>query len=166
MQKRHYHSVSNSWYWSRSFRSENKEGSLTSDEDEVVLQEVVKEEFPEDLFEDQVKEEEQPIASAVAFPKPLMSKSHLKKCLSLRTCYHPKSTVTTTNIEASPTQWTESEETQIQRIIPMANAATSKSSTDTDSSFWERKTQLSVSGKYNYQLMGFYRKGRVLQIWS
>ncbi|KAF6390257.1 hypothetical protein mRhiFer1_007837 [Rhinolophus ferrumequinum] len=123
--------------------SENKEGSLTSDEDEVVLQEVVKEEFPEDLFEDQVKEEVQPIASAVAFPKPLMSKSHLKKCLSLRTCYHPKSTVTTTNIEASPTQWTESEETQIQRIIPMANVATSKSSTDTDSSFWERKTQLS-----------------------
>lgn len=84
--------------------SENKEGSLTSDEDEVVLQEVIKEEFPEDLFEDQVKEEVQPIASAVAFPKPLMSKSHLKKCLSLRKCYHPKSTVTTTNIEASPTQ--------------------------------------------------------------
>lgn len=133
--------------------SENKEGSLTSDEDEVVLQEVVKEEFPEDLFEDQVKEEVQPIASAVAFPKPLMSKSHLKKCLSLRTCY-PKSTVTTTNIEASPTQlflW-------LMWLLQNPQL--------THSSFWERKTQLSVSGKCNYQLMCLYRKGRVLQIWS
>lgn len=131
--------------------SENKvEESLTSDEDEVVLQEVVKEQLPENPFEDQVKEDMKPIISTVAFTKPLMNKRNLKKFLSLGKCCHPKSTATTTNTEASPTQQRESEETQ-QRTVSKSVVTTSKSSTGTDSSFWERKTQLSVSDKCDYQ---------------
>lgn len=129
---------------------ENEE-SLSSDEDEVVLQEVVKEEFPEDPFEDQVKEDVKSIANTVAFPKPQKSKSNLKKILSLEKCYNPRYSVITTNIETSPTQWTESKETQMGRIVPKANVTTSKSLTDADSSFWEKKTQLSVSEKCDYQ---------------
>lgn len=129
---------------------ENQE-SLSSDEDEVVLQEVVKEEFPEDPFEDQVKEDVKSTANTVAFPKPQKSKSNLKKNLSLEKCYNPKYSVITTNIETSPTQWTESKETQMGRIVPKANVTTSKSLTDADSSFWEKKTQLSVSEKCDYQ---------------
>ncbi|XP_023381266.1 fibrous sheath-interacting protein 2-like [Pteropus vampyrus] len=121
---------------------ENEE-SLSSDEEEVVLQEVVKEEFPEDPFEDQVKEDVKSIANTVAFPKPQKSKSNLKKILSLEKCYNPRYSVITTNIETSPTQWTESKETQMGRIVPKANVTTSKSLTDADSSFWEKKTQLS-----------------------
>nr|XP_044619157.1 fibrous sheath-interacting protein 2-like [Equus asinus] len=125
--------------------SKNKvEEGLTSDEDEVVLQEVGKEKFPEGPFEDQVKEDVKPTASTVAFPKPLMSKSNLKKCLSLGKSCHPKSSVTTTNTKASPTQWPESEETQIRKILSKADVTTLESSTDTDSSFWGRKTSLSV----------------------
>ncbi|GAB5584899.1 fibrous sheath-interacting protein 2-like [Prionailurus iriomotensis] len=122
--------------------SENKiEESLTSDEDEVVLQKVMKE-LPEVPFEDQVKEDMKPITSTVAFAKPLMSKRNLKKILSLGKYCHPKSTATTTNTEASPTQRTESEETQ-QRTVSKPDVTKSKSSTVTDSSFSERKTQLS-----------------------
>lgn len=138
--------------------SENKiEESLTSDEDEVVLQKVMKE-LPEVPFEDQVKEDMKPITSTVAFAKPLMSKRNLKKILSLGKYCHPKSTATTTNTEASPTQRTESEETQ-QRTVSKPDVTKSKSSTVTDSSFSERKTQLSVSDKCDYQWPGFYRKG-------
>lgn len=131
--------------------SENKvEEGLTSDEDEVVLQDVVKEELPEGPFEDQVKEDMKPITSTVAFPTPPKSKRNLKKFLSLGKCCHRRSTVTITNTEASPNQWTESEETQ-RRIVSNANVTTSKSLTGTDSSFWERKTQLSVSDKWDSQ---------------
>lgn len=131
--------------------SENKvEEGLTSNEDEVVLQNVVKEELPEDLFDDQAKEEIKPIMGTVALHKPLISKRNLKKFLSLGKCCHRRSTVTTTNTEASPTLWTESEETQ-QRLVSNTDVTTSKSPTGTDSSFWERKTQLSVSYKWDSQ---------------
>ncbi|KAB1252624.1 Fibrous sheath-interacting protein 2 [Camelus dromedarius] len=111
---------------------EVSEESLTSDEDEVVLHEVVKE-FPEAPLEDQVKEE--------ALPKSLMSKSNLKKILSLGKCCHPKSSVTAIT-EASPTQRTESEQTQI-RTVSKVDVTTSEFSTDRNSSSWEKKTQLS-----------------------
>lgn len=115
--------------------SENKEENLTSDENGVVLQEVIKEESPEDPLEDQVKEDVKPIESMMAFPKLLMCKSSLKNILSLGKCCHPKFSVTTTNTEESPTQWTAYEETQMRRIMPKANVSTSKSLTDTDSCF-------------------------------
>ncbi|XP_057573554.1 fibrous sheath-interacting protein 2-like [Hippopotamus amphibius kiboko] len=115
------------------------EESFTSDEDEVVLQEVVKE-FPEGPLEDQVKKDVTPTASTGAFSKPLMSKSNLKKFFSLGKCCQPKSSVTTI-AEASPAKETESEQTQI-RTVSKVDVTTSKSSTDRNAS-WEKKTQLS-----------------------
>ncbi|XP_047570917.1 fibrous sheath-interacting protein 2-like isoform X5 [Lutra lutra] len=125
--------------------SENKvEEGLTSDEDEVVLQDIVRE-LPEDPLEDQVKEDMKPIMSTVAFSKPLKSKRNLKKFLSLGKCCQCKSTVTTDNTEASPNQWTEAEETQ--RTVSNVDVTTSKSLTGIDSSFWKRNTQLSREGR-------------------
>lgn len=128
--------------------SENKEESLASDEDEVVLQEVVKEEeFPESPLEDQVKEDMKLTTSTVAHPKPLMSNHSLKKFLSVGKC-QPKSSVTIMT-EVSPAKQTESEQTLI-RTDSNIDVTTSECLTVTNSS-WEKKTQLSVSEKCNCQ---------------
>ena len=128
---------------------ENKEESLASDEDEVVLQEVVKEEeeFPESPLEDQVKEDMKLTTSTVAHPKPLMSNHSLKKFLSVGKC-QPKSSVTIMT-EVSPAKQTESEQTLI-RTDSNIDVTTSECVTVTNSS-WEKKTQLSVSEKCNCQ---------------
>ncbi|XP_054551536.1 fibrous sheath-interacting protein 2-like [Talpa occidentalis] len=105
----------------------NEDESFTSDEDEVVLQEIVKDEFPEGPLEDQVKEDIKPITSTAA--KPLMNKNSLEKSLSFGKRCHRKSVLTTKNIEASPTQWTESTDTQTKFI-----SKPSKFSTETDPS--------------------------------
>ena len=126
----------------------NKEESLASDEDEVVLQEVVKEEeFPESPLEDQVKEDMKLTTSTVAHPKPLMSNHSLKKFLSVGKC-QPKSSVTIMT-EVSPAKLTESEQTLI-RTDSNIDVTTSECLTVTNSS-WEKKTQLSVSEKCNCQ---------------
>ena len=127
---------------------ENKEESLDSDEDEVVLQEVVKEEeeFLESPLEDQVKEDMKLTTSTVAHPKPPVSKCSLKKFLSVGKC-QPKSRVTIMT-EVSPAKQTESEQTLI--TDSNIDVTTSKCLTVTNSS-WEKKTQLSVSEKCNYQ---------------
>lgn len=126
---------------------ENKEESLDSDEDEVVLQEVIKEEeFPESPLEDQVKEDMKLTTSTVAHPKPPVSKCSLKKFLSVGKC-QPKSSVTIMT-EVSPAKQTESEQTLI--TDSNIDVTTSKCLTVTNSP-WEKKTQLSVSEKCNYQ---------------
>ena len=127
---------------------ENKEESLDSDEDEVVLQEVVKEEeeFLESPLEDQVKEDMKLTTSTVAHPKPPVSKRSLKKFLSVGKC-QPKSRVTIMT-EVSPAKQTESEQTLI--TDSNIDVTTSKCLTVTNSP-WEKKTQLSVSEKCNYQ---------------
>ena len=126
---------------------ENKEESLDSDEDEVVLQEVIKEEeFPESPLEDQVKEDMKLTTSTVAHPKPPVSKCSLKKFLSVGKC-QPKSRVTIMT-EVSPAKQTESEQTLI--TDSNIDVTTSKCLTVTNSP-WEKKTQLSVSEKCNYQ---------------
>nr|XP_020745401.1 fibrous sheath-interacting protein 2-like [Odocoileus virginianus texanus] len=124
---------------------EKKEESLASDEDEVVLQEVIKEEeeFPENPLEDQVKEDMKLATSTVAHP----SKCSLKKLLSVGKC-QPKSSVTIIT-EGSPAKQTESEQT-LMRTVSNIDVTTSKCLTDTNSP-WEKKTQLSVSEKCNYQ---------------
>ncbi|KAI4554749.1 hypothetical protein MJG53_020048 [Ovis ammon polii x Ovis aries] len=118
---------------------ENKEESLASDEDEVVLQEVIKEEeFPESPLEDQVKEDMNLTTSTVAHPKPPISKCSLKKFLSVGKC-QPKSSVTIIP-EVSPAKQTEYEQTL--RSVSSIDVTTSKCLTVTNSP-WEKKTQLS-----------------------
>ncbi|XP_077003058.1 fibrous sheath-interacting protein 2-like [Tamandua tetradactyla] len=119
------------------------EEDLVSDEEEVVLQEVVKEEFAESPFEGQIKEDTKPVESIVASPKLIMSRSSLKKNLSLGKRCHSKASVTIKNVGASSTQLTESEETQKKRTDSETGKATSQSSTNTDFSLWEKKSQFS-----------------------
>ena len=117
---------------------ENKEESLASDEDEVVLQEVIKEEeFPESPLEDQVKEDMKLTTSIVAHSKPPISKCSLKKFLSVGKC-QPKSSVTIIT-EVSPAKQAESEQTLI-RTVSNIGVTTSKCLTVTNSP-WEKKTQ-------------------------
>ncbi|XP_032186524.1 fibrous sheath-interacting protein 2-like isoform X3 [Mustela erminea] len=140
--------------------SENKvEKGLTSDEDEVVLQDVVRE-LPEEPLDDQVKEDIKPIMNTMAFSKPPKSKRNLKKFLSLGKCCQCKSTVTTLDTEASPNQWTEAEETQ--RTVSNVDVTTSKSLTGIDSSFWKRKTQLSREGRKSSTEPAYYFLHRIM----
>ncbi|XP_060993516.1 fibrous sheath-interacting protein 2-like [Dama dama] len=120
---------------------ERKEESLASDEDEVVLREVVKEEeeFPENSLEDQVKEDMKLTTSTVAHPKPPISKCSLKKLLSVGKC-QPKSSVTIIT-EGSRAKQMESEQT-LMRTVSNIDVTTSECLTDTNSP-WEKKTQLS-----------------------
>ncbi|XP_055293754.1 fibrous sheath-interacting protein 2-like isoform X2 [Moschus berezovskii] len=118
---------------------EKKEESLASDEDEVVLQEVIKEEFPENPLEDQVKEDMKLATSTVGHPKPPISKCSLKKFFSVGKC-QPKSSVNIIT-EVSPAIQMESEQTLI-RTVSNTEETTSKCLTVTNSS-WEKKTQLS-----------------------
>ncbi|KAM4799719.1 fibrous sheath-interacting protein 2-like [Urocitellus parryii] len=63
--------------------SENKvEEGLTSDEDEVILQEVVKEAFTEEPIQGSVEEDIKPIANPVTSPKPLLRKRNPKPSTS------------------------------------------------------------------------------------
>ncbi|XP_059013402.1 fibrous sheath-interacting protein 2-like isoform X2 [Mustela lutreola] len=140
--------------------SENKaEKGLTSDEDEVVLQDVVRE-LPEEPLDDQVKEDIKPIMNTMAFSKPPKSKRNLKKFLSLGKCCQCKSTVTILDTEASPNQWTEAEETQ--RTVSNVDVTTSKYLTGIDSSFWKRKTQLSREGRKSSTEPAYYFLHRIM----
>nr|XP_010598730.2 fibrous sheath-interacting protein 2-like [Loxodonta africana] len=116
------------------------EKDLISDEDEAVLQEVVKGECFEGLVEDQVKEDMKPRASAATSPKPITSMSSLKKRLSLGK-YCPKSTPTPKSVTTHSTQLTESAETQMKSILSGRDRTTSQSSTGTASTHWEKNTQ-------------------------
>ncbi|XP_049727195.1 fibrous sheath-interacting protein 2-like isoform X3 [Elephas maximus indicus] len=118
------------------------EKDLISDEDEAVLQEVVKGECFEGLVEDQVKEDMKPRASAATSPKPITSMSSLKKRLSLGK-YCPKSTPTPKSVTTHSTQLTESAETQMKSILSGRDRTTSQSSTGTASTHWEKNTQSS-----------------------
>uniref|UniRef100_A0A8C5YY53 Fibrous sheath-interacting protein 2 C-terminal domain-containing protein n=1 Tax=Marmota marmota marmota TaxID=9994 RepID=A0A8C5YY53_MARMA len=122
--------------------SENKvEEGLTSDEDEVILQEVVKEAFTEEPIQGPVEEDTKPIANPVTSPKPLVSKRSLKKFLSFSKYRHPNSRTSIKNIERISTQWRESKMTEPKITVSEVRVPTLKSSTDTNSSYWERKTR-------------------------
>ncbi|XP_015354021.1 fibrous sheath-interacting protein 2-like [Marmota marmota marmota] len=130
--------------------SENKvEEGLTSDEDEVILQEVVKEAFTEEPIQGPVEEDTKPIANPVTSPKPLVSKRSLKKFLSFSKYRHPNSRTSIKNIERISTQWRESKMTEPKITVSEVRVPTLKSSTDTNSSYWERKTRSSVSEEYD-----------------
>ncbi|XP_042638879.1 fibrous sheath-interacting protein 2-like [Orycteropus afer afer] len=128
----------------------NIEEDLISYDNEVVLQEAVKEEEFENLAEDQVKEDTKPVARTVASPNSMTSMSSLKKRVLFSKYFHPKSSLAPKNVKTHSPQLTESEETQMESIPSGMDVTTSQSSTDTDCS-WERGTQLSVSEKCDCQ---------------
>ncbi|XP_014640104.1 PREDICTED: fibrous sheath-interacting protein 2 [Ceratotherium simum simum] len=119
----------------------NTEEGLMSDEDEVVLREIVQEECLGEQFEDQVKEVIKPVESKAVSPKPIRSTSSLKKFLSLSKCCQPTSSANIESIEATSNHIIEPKERQVKRTVAELDMATySTSMTETYSS-WEKKTQ-------------------------
>ncbi|XP_005401289.1 PREDICTED: fibrous sheath-interacting protein 2-like isoform X2 [Chinchilla lanigera] len=113
--------------------SENKvQVKYISDEDKVVLPEVVKEGFPGGPFKASVRKEKKHTASMLTSPKSPVSKSTLNNP-SLSECFYPESS-TAKSTETIRSQWTESD----------VHTCTSKSVTCTDSSLKEKRTRSSV----------------------
>lgn len=108
----------------------NIEESVTSDEDEVVLQEIVRDDFPHGLLENQVNENENIKSMTSTAVKPLVNKNSLKKQRSPGKSCRCKPSVTAKHIEAPSTQWTEPTDLRTRKFIPTA----SKFSSERDSS--------------------------------
>lgn len=127
------------------------EEELMSDENEVVLREIVQEEHLGEKVEDQVKEATKPIETKVVSPKPTRSTSSLKKNFSLSKCCQPTSNANVENTEATSNHVIEPKEGQVKRTLAKPDMATcSRTLTETDS-IWEEKPQRKVSEKYDCQ---------------
>ncbi|XP_059784266.1 fibrous sheath-interacting protein 2 [Balaenoptera ricei] len=117
------------------------EEELMSDEDEVVLREIVQEEHLGEKVEDQVKEATKPVETKVVSPKPTRSTSSLKKNFSLSKCCQPTSNANVENTEATSNHVIEPKEGQVKRTVDKLDMATcSRTLTETDS-IWEEKPQ-------------------------
>ncbi|XP_075385190.1 fibrous sheath-interacting protein 2 [Tenrec ecaudatus] len=92
-----------------------KEESVLSDEDEVVLREVVQEGFLEG--EEQGKEAVKPVASKAMSTKPTVSTSSLKKFLSLSKCCQPTSSTNMESIETTSDHLSECQEEQVRKAV-------------------------------------------------
>ncbi|XP_004674903.1 PREDICTED: fibrous sheath-interacting protein 2 [Condylura cristata] len=104
-----------------------------SDNEEVILREVTKEEILE-KSESKIKETISPVGSKVFSPKPIISTSNLKKFLSISKCCQPTSSANIENIEATSNPIIEPTERQIKRAVAkLSMARPSTSFTDTDS---------------------------------
>lgn len=119
--------------------SENKvEVRHISDKDKVVLQEVIKEGFPEGPFKDPVRKDKKHSANIPTSLKSSVSKSTVDR-LSLSKCCYPESS-STKSTETIRSQGTESD----------ACMSTSRSATCIDSTSQEERTQSNVGGKCDY----------------
>lgn len=119
-------------------------------DDEVVLREVVKEEYFREQFEDQVKEVTKPVESKVASPKPTLSTNSLKKILSLSKCCQSTSSANTESSEATSNQKIVPRERKVKRAtaeLDMSRCSTTMTETDS----WKRKPQNKVNEKHNCQ---------------
>ncbi|XP_059962694.1 fibrous sheath-interacting protein 2 [Mesoplodon densirostris] len=110
------------------------EEELMSDEDEVVLREIVQEGHLGENFEDQVKEATKPVETKVVSPKPTRSTSSLKENFSLSKYCQPTSNANVENTEATSNHVIEPKEGQVKRTVAKLDMATcSRSLTETDS---------------------------------
>ncbi|XP_036091738.1 fibrous sheath-interacting protein 2 [Rousettus aegyptiacus] len=119
--------------------SDSQEG-LMSDENELVIREVIQEECLEEQHEDQVKVATKPIKSKVVSPKPTVSTNSLKKFLSISKCCQPTSSANIESIEATSNHTIERKERQVERAVAelhMTTRSTTKAVTDS----WEKKPQ-------------------------
>ncbi|XP_047628984.1 LOW QUALITY PROTEIN: fibrous sheath-interacting protein 2 [Phacochoerus africanus] len=117
----------------------NLEEELTSDEDEVVLREIVQEEHVGGKFEYQVKEATKLVENKIVSPKPTQSASSLKKFFSLSTCCQPTSNPNVENTEATSNHVIEPKKRQVKRTVAELDmAACSRTLTKTDPSLEEK----------------------------
>lgn len=141
--------------------SDSQEG-LMSDENELVIREVIQEECLEEQHEDQVKVATKPIKSKVVSPKPTVSTNSLKKFLSISKCCQPTSSANIESIEATSNHTIERKERQVERAVAelhMTTRSTTKAVTDS----WEKKPQYKVSEKHDCRWPYIYGKSRDLQ---
>uniref|UniRef100_A0A8C3W6W1 Fibrous sheath interacting protein 2 n=1 Tax=Catagonus wagneri TaxID=51154 RepID=A0A8C3W6W1_9CETA len=119
----------------------NIEEELMSDEDEVVLRQIVQEEHIGGKFEDQVKEAIKLVENKVVSPKPTQSTSSLKNFFSLSKCCQPTYNPNVENTEATSNHVIEPKNGQVKRTLAEHDMATcSRTLTETDPS-WEEKPQ-------------------------
>ncbi|XP_008571569.1 PREDICTED: fibrous sheath-interacting protein 2 [Galeopterus variegatus] len=112
------------------------------EEDEIVLGEIVAQgkcigEPFEDQVEEEVEEVVKPVEGKVISPKPTVSKSSLKKILSLSRCCQPTTSAYIESTEATSHQIIESEETEVKRAVAELHMNTT-TTTETDYS-WQKK---------------------------
>ncbi|KAG8520315.1 Fibrous sheath-interacting protein 2, partial [Galemys pyrenaicus] len=111
-----------------------------SDDEEVILREITKEEELE-KFESQTIKTINPVGSKIVSPKPIISTSNLKKILSLSKCCQPTSSANIESIEVTSTHIVEPKERQIKRAVAKLSMARSSTTfTETDSPR-EKKSQ-------------------------
>ncbi|XP_062052526.1 fibrous sheath-interacting protein 2 [Lepus europaeus] len=121
--------------------SESTIGDVISDEDEIVLGEVIgQEECIRELSECQVKEVMKTPASKAASPKTTVSTGSLKRFLALSKCCQPTYSANIESIEAISNLRIESNETQVKRAVAKLDMATTKILTETNTSR-EKKLQ-------------------------
>ncbi|XP_047403517.1 fibrous sheath-interacting protein 2 [Sciurus carolinensis] len=111
-----------------------------SDEDEIVLGEVVVQGSLGGLSEDQERESGKPVESKVAFSKTIISATNLKKFLAISKCCQTTNGVNIESMEEISNLTLESKDTQVKRVTAELDMPFSKTLTETDSSR-QKKTQ-------------------------
>nr|CAI9693524.1 unnamed protein product [Rangifer tarandus platyrhynchus] len=115
-----------------------EEELTSSDEDEVVLREIVQEHSGENT-EDQVKDSTKPVESKAVSPKPTQSTSSLKKFFSLSKCCQPSANVENTG--AMSNHVIEPKKEQIKRTVAELDMPPCSGTFTETNSTWEEKSQ-------------------------
>ncbi|ELW70637.1 Fibrous sheath-interacting protein 2 [Tupaia chinensis] len=118
----------------------NIDEGIISEDEEIVIGEIVAQEEILEVEEDQMKETQKPIKRKAVSPKQTLSTSSLKKFLSLSKCCQPTSSANIESIEVTTNQKIESKEKDIERAVSEIDVTTIKSLTLTNFS-QEKKTQ-------------------------
>lgn len=131
--------------------SETNLEETISDEDEIVLGEVVgQQECTHELCELQLKDAMKTTTSKAVTPKSAVSAGSLKRLLALSKCCHPTYSANIENAEAISTLRTDSNERQVKKAIGDLDVATTKILTAANAPR-EKKLQSKVSEKCDYQ---------------
>ncbi|XP_051040331.1 fibrous sheath-interacting protein 2 [Phodopus roborovskii] len=100
---------------------------MVSDEEEIVLGEVVGHQCLGEISEDHVQEVVKPLETQVVSPKTTTSTSSLRKFLALSKCCHPTSGENIESIEATGNQTMEPIKTHVKRTVAELDMPSSKS---------------------------------------
>ena len=125
-----------------------EEELTSSDEDEVVLREIVQEHSGENA-EDQVKDSTKPAESKAVCPKPTQSTSSLKKFFSLSKCCQPSADVENTG--AMSNHVIKPKKKQSKRTVAELDMSSCSGTFTATNSTLEEKSQSKVSENHNSQ---------------
>ncbi|XP_051023018.1 fibrous sheath-interacting protein 2 [Acomys russatus] len=100
--------------------------NMVSEDEEVILGEVVGRQGLNEIPEDHVPEVVKPVENQVVSPKTTTSTNSLRKFLSLSKCCHPTSGENTESVEATGNQTTEPSKAQVKRAVAELDMPSSK----------------------------------------